>query len=59
MSDAQKLEAAKSFLESLANRLDDWASESRSGGWSTHQVGANVSAANDCRRIAAMLGRRP
>ena len=47
--------ATISFLESLADRLDRWASESRYGGWSTHQVSANESAANDCRRMASVL----
>lgn len=45
------------FLLSLANRLDRWAYESRSGGWSTHQIEANQAAANDCRRQAANLTR--
>ena len=43
------------FLDSLADRLDKWATESQSGGWSTHQVSANRSAADDCRRTAARL----
>lgn len=45
------------FLEALADRLDGWAKESRSCGWSTHQVSANLSAADDCRRMAAELKR--
>lgn len=47
------IEATALFLDSLANRLDGWARDSQSYGWSTHQVSANVSAANDCRRMAA------
>lgn len=43
------------FLEGLANRIDGWAAESSTGGWSTHQVKANLEAANDCRRKAAEL----
>lgn len=43
------------FLDGLANRLDDWARQSEGGGWSTHQVGVNRDAANDCRRRAAEL----
>ena len=43
------------FLEDLANRLDQWAEQSKRGGWSTHQVAANAEAANDCRRQAAKL----
>jgi hypothetical protein len=43
------------FLNNLANRLDRWAAESRSAGWSTHQVQENVDTANECRREAARL----
>lgn len=39
----------------MANTLDRWANESRSGGWSTHQVQPNMKAADDCRRRAAKL----
>lgn len=49
------LEHQIAFLEVIADRLDKWASDSRSGGWSTHQVDANISTANDCRRQAAQL----
>jgi hypothetical protein len=45
------------FLNALADKLDGWASQSRNGGWSTHQVAANIDAANDCRRWAAGLGQ--
>lgn len=47
------IKATALFLDALANRLDGWARESQSGGWSTHQVSANRSAADDCRRMAA------
>lgn len=43
------------FLNTLADRLDRWATESKSGGWSTHQVQANTHAADECRRMAARL----
>lgn len=43
------------FLNELANRLENWANESRTGGWSTHQVDANRKAADDCRREAARV----
>lgn len=46
---------AADFLDRLADRLDSWAAESRSGGWSTHQVAANLETANECRREAARL----
>ena len=49
------LTEAAEFLDDLANRLDGWATESRTGGWSTHQVKANLDAANDCRRKAAEI----
>lgn len=55
MSDEQRMQTAREFLLNHADRLDRWAKESRDGGWSTHQVSANISAANDCRRIAALL----
>lgn len=47
--------AAILFLDGIADRLDRWAAESRTGGWSTHQVQANADAANECRRMAARL----
>jgi hypothetical protein len=52
---AAQLKSAADFLDALANRLDGWAESSRKGGWSTHQVEANVATANDCRRQAAQL----
>ena len=41
-------------FDALADVLDGWANESRSGGWSTHQVVGNIEAANKCRRMAAL-----
>lgn len=43
------------FLDTLADRLDGWAIQSQKGGWSTHQVDANIAAADECRRTAARL----
>jgi hypothetical protein len=43
------------FLDGVANQLDQWAKESRNGGWSTHQVEANIQWANNCRRRAAEI----
>jgi hypothetical protein len=45
------------FLEELADRLDRWARESREHGYSTHQVQANIDAANECRRQASAARR--
>jgi hypothetical protein len=45
------------FLDELADKLDLWAEQSRKGGWSTHQVDANVQAANECRRESSKLRR--
>ncbi|WP_454627005.1 hypothetical protein [Bradyrhizobium cenepequi] len=46
---------AASYLSALADQLDAWAEESKNGGWSTHQVQANIATANSCRRVAARL----
>jgi hypothetical protein len=51
----QAIAEATLFLDGLANRLDQWAEQSRVGGWSTHQVDANIHQANECRRAAAKL----
>ncbi len=51
------MESTVIFLRELADRLDGWAHESLSGGWSTHQVQANIESANECRRKAAELER--
>ena len=50
-----KISAAIGFLEALADRLDGWAMQSRSGGWSTHQVAENNKTADECRRMVASL----
>jgi len=46
---------AAAYLSSVADQMDAWAEESKTGGWSTHQVQANINTANSCRRVAAML----
>lgn len=38
MDDSVKLEFCKAILEDVSNKLREWAMESVSGGWSTHQV---------------------
>lgn len=43
------------FLGALADELDEWAQESLDGGWSTHQVKRNRSAADKARRKAAAV----
>lgn len=52
---ANAAQAHAHFLDAMAFRLDGWAQESREGGWSTHQVTANRSAADDCRKLAGSL----
>lgn len=49
------LEHCAKLFDVLADRCDRWANESRSGGWSTHQVEDNIKTANDCRRYAATI----
>lgn len=44
---------AADFLDAVANKLDRWARDSVSGGWSTHQVKPNREMADECRRTAA------
>jgi len=44
------METAADFLVTLADLLDQWAKESRTGGWSTHQADANQRAAEAKRR---------
>lgn len=51
------LGAAADHLNGMADRLDEWAAQSLSGGWSTHQVDANRAMANEARRCAAQLRR--
>jgi uncharacterized protein (DUF58 family) len=47
----RRLEA---MLRTAAEKCEQWARESRSGGWSTHQVEANKQLAKE---IYAVLGR--
>lgn len=42
-------------ISAMADQLDEWARESRSGGWSTHQVDPMIRKADDLRRQAAQL----
>lgn len=42
-------------LSAMADQLDRWAQESRTGGWSTHQVDPMIRKANDLRRQAAQF----
>src|SRR6185312_6233219 len=41
------------LFDTLAKTLDRWANDSRTGGWSTHQVQENIQRADDCRRYAS------
>ena len=56
--DDKRVADAVLFLNALALRLDGWAEQSRSGGWSTHQVDANRQAADDCRHMVEHLTSR-
>jgi hypothetical protein len=49
------LESCAKLFDTLAIKLDRWATESRMGGWSTHQVDENIKTAADCRRYAAQI----
>jgi hypothetical protein len=49
------LEHCAALFDTLAVKLDRWATESRSGGWSTHQVDENRKTADDCRRYAGHI----
>ena len=42
-------------LSAMADQLDQWAQESRAGGWSTHQVDPMMRKVNDLRRQAAQF----
>lgn len=42
-------------VSAMADQLDDWARESRSGGWSTHQVEPMTRKADELRRQAAQF----
>lgn len=47
-----KITELKNALLETANQLDDWAEQSRTGGWSTHQVEPMRKKADELRRIA-------
>lgn len=49
--DARIKELETALIEQ-ANQLDKWATESREGGWSTHQVDPMKKKADELRRIA-------
>jgi hypothetical protein len=51
----KSLEHCAGLFDTLANKLDRWATESRQDGWSTHQVEENRRTADDCRRYAASI----
>jgi hypothetical protein len=53
--DYNRLSRAASFLELLAARLDRWASETSSGGWSTQHLTEQVMTAHQCRAEAQRL----
>ena len=48
----KSLEQCAKLFDTLAQTLDRWATQSQTGGWSTHQVDENIKRANDCRRYA-------
>lgn len=50
-----EIDDAIDFLNRAADQLDRWAMESRTGGWSTHQVTANRRWADECRRQASIV----
>lgn len=41
--------------DEMADQLDRWSEQSRSGGWSTHQCEPQTRKADECRRKAAQL----
>ena len=51
----KSLESCAKLFDILAAKLDRWAVESQTGGWSTHQVDENLKTANDCRRYASQI----
>ena len=42
-------------LSAMADQLDEWARESRTGGWSTHQVDPMTRKADELRRQSAQM----
>lgn len=53
----KSLELCATLFDGLAVKLDRWATQSQTGGWSTHQVDENIKTAADCRRYAATIRR--
>lgn len=53
----KSLEHCAKLFDTLAVKIDRWATESQYGGWSTHQVQQNKATADDCRRYAAHIRR--
>jgi hypothetical protein len=51
----RSLEQCAKLFDVLASTMERWATESREGGWSTHQVSENRVRAADCRRYAATI----
>ncbi|MEY9506944.1 hypothetical protein ABIE87_006502 [Bradyrhizobium diazoefficiens] len=51
----KSLEHCAKLFDTLAQTMDRWATQSQTGGWSTHQVEENIKRANDCRRYAAEI----
>lgn len=49
------LEHCAALFDTMAVKLDRWATESRDFGWSTHQVDENRKTAEDCRRYAGHI----
>jgi hypothetical protein len=52
-------EKALKVIRDTADQLDRWANESRSGGWSTHQVDPMRRKADELRRFAALAREAP
>ena len=46
-------------IRDMADQLDRWANESRSGGWSTHQVDPMRRKADELRRFVALAREAP
>lgn len=58
MSDAELLRQALAKLETAAAKCELWAHNSRSGGWSTHQVDPNLKLASELRVFVAGARRK-
>lgn len=56
-TDREVLEASAKAFDEMADQLQDWANQSRSGGWSTHQVTENLDWEFKCRRRAGEIRR--